>query len=165
MYRFRAIAALLLLSASQGVGAAGELISLKFLSADLAAELVRNTVTACRAQGYQVSAVVVDRTGGVQALLRDSLAPRFTLQIAEEKANAVILSGVASGEFRRNRSDIKDEMNHVAGVLVLEGGIPIQVAGSLVAALGVSGAPGGERDAACAEEGLATVVERLEFAE
>lgn len=122
-------------------------------------------MAACRAKGYQVTAVVVDRGGDPQAMLRDSLAPRFTIQIAEDKARAAVLSGVDSGEFRKNRADIREEMNHVAGILVLEGGVPITAAGALVGALGVSGAPGGERDAACAREGLAKLQERLEFAD
>jgi uncharacterized protein GlcG (DUF336 family) len=93
------------------------------------------------------------------------LASRFTIQIAEEKANAVILSGVSSAEFRRNRDDIRAEMNHVEGILVLEGGVPVEVAGSLVAALGVSGAPGGDKDEACARQALDSQRERLEFAD
>lgn len=98
-------------------------------------------------------------------VLRDANASRFTLQIAEEKANAVILSGVASSEFRRNREDIRPEMNQVEGILVLAGGLPVRAAGSLVGALGVSGAAGGERDEACAQQALESVQERLEFAD
>ncbi len=120
---------------------------------------------ACRAQGYQVSAVVVNRAGDTQVLLCDSLAARHTMQIAREKAEAVILSGVASAEFRRNRPDIRMEMNHVDGILVLEGGLPIVAGGSLVGALGVSGAPGGDRDEACARAALEKLRERLEFAD
>ncbi len=144
---------------------AEDLVEVKRLGMELAAELAGAAVLACREQGYQVAAVVVDRAGIPQAMLRDVLASRFTIQIAEEKANAVILSGISSAEFRRNRGDIRAEMNHVDGILVLEGGVPVQVAGSLVAALGVSGAPGGDRDEACARQALEGLQERLEFAD
>jgi uncharacterized protein GlcG (DUF336 family) len=143
---------------------ARDVISVQRMSMELARDVAQASVEACREQGYQVTAVVVDRSGDVQAVLRDVLAPRFTYQIARDKANAVILSGVKSSDFRHNRDDIRMEMNHVDGILVLEGGVPIEAAGSLLGAVGVSGAPGGERDEACALKGIEAVQERLDFA-
>lgn len=145
--------------------AGGDIVTVKKLHPDLAWQLVKHTVEACRAEGYQVTAMVVDRDGAETALLRDVHASRFTLQIARDKANAVILSGISSGEFRDNRRDIQQEMNHVTGVLVLQGGLPIQSGGYLLGAIGVSGAPGGERDEKCAAMGLAKIQEQLDFAE
>jgi uncharacterized protein GlcG (DUF336 family) len=160
-----AIATLLLLGFASQTAYAEDLISVRQISAELASDLAWEAVRACREKGYQVSAVVVDRSASTQVVIRDTLAPRFTIQIAEEKANAVILSKVSSSEFRKNREDIRMEMNHVNGLLVLEGGLPITASGSLVGAIGVSGAPGGDRDAECALEALGKVAERLEFAE
>ncbi len=156
-----ALAALLPLRVSQ----AGDFVTSTRMTLELAADIARAAVEACRADGWQVTAVVVDRAGDPQAMLRDLGASRFTIQIATEKANAVILSGVASAEFRRNRDDIRQEMNHVDGILVLEGGVPIRAAGTLVGAVGVSGAPGGDKDEACALKALEKVRERLEFAD
>ena len=156
------IAALL----SPGLAAAADdFMDTRRMGMELAEDIARAAVLACRAQGWQVSAVVVDRSAVPQAVLRDLNASRFTLQIAEEKANAVILSGVASSEFRSNREDIRPEMNQVDGILVLAGGLPIRTAGSLVGAVGVSGAPGGERDEVCAQKALESVAERLDFAD
>jgi len=154
-----------LLALHAGPGGAADVVSVKHLMPDLAIEMVQQAVAACRKQGYQVTAVVVDRDGAAIALMRDVLASRFTIQIARDKANAVILSGVASGVFRDNRRDIQQEMNHVEGILVLQGGLPINAAGALLGAIGVSGAPGGERDEACAQVAVDAVQERLEFAE
>ena len=112
-----------------------------------------------------VSAVVVDRNGNLRAALRDDRASRFTLQIAEEKANAVILSGIDSGEFRDNREDIRQELNHMNGIIIMRGGVQIMAAGSRIGALGISGAPGGEKDEACALKALEQFDERLQFAE
>jgi len=144
---------------------AADVVNFKTVSLELARDLAQAAVDACRASGYQVAAIVVSRNGDPQVMLRDSMAPRYTMQIAREKAEAVILSGVASSEFRRNRQDIRMEMNHVKGILVLEGGLPIRAGGSLLGAIGVSGAPGGERDEACAQAALNKLQERLEFAE
>lgn len=153
------------LTVQTGPALAADVISVKRLMPDLALEMVQHAVTACRKQGYQVTAVVVDRDGDAIVLMRDVHASRFTIQIARDKANAVILSGVASGVFRDNRRDIQQEMNHVDGILVLQGGLPIEAAGSLLGAIGVSGAPGGERDESCARAALDMAQERLEFAE
>ena len=142
-----------------------DVITVKKMSMELAAEVATKSVTVCREQGYQVSAVVVDRSGNTQVAMRDVHASRFTLQIAEEKANAVILGGVSSGEIRKNREDIRQELNHVDGLLIMQGGLPIRAAGSIIGAVGVSGAPGGDKDEVCAQKALDTVQERLDFVE
>lgn len=140
-------------------------VQVKQIGMELAADIAKASVLACRAEGYNVAAVVVDRTANVMVVMRDAMAARFTIQIAEEKANAVILAGVNSNEFRKNRTDIKDEMNEVDGIMVLDGGLKIEAAGATLGAVGVSGAPGGELDAACAQKALEKVQERLDFLE
>ena len=142
---------------------AEDVITVKNIGMELGRDLVNEAVKSCRALGYQVSAVVVDRNGNLRAALRDDLAARFTLQIAEEKANAAVMAGVDSAEFRKNRQDIRPEMNHVNGILVLEGGVLITAGGYRLGALGVSGAPGGDKDAICAKQALKALEERLEF--
>lgn len=144
---------------------AADVLSTKNIGMDLARDLVNQAVLECRAAGYQVSAVVVDRNGILRAAIRDDLAARFTLQIAEEKANAAIMSGIKSSEFRKNRGDIRPEMNHVEGILMMEGGIPISAGGARVGAIGVSGAPGGDKDEICAQKAIKKLEERIEFAE
>jgi len=154
---------LALLAPNPGHGA--DLITVQRLSTDLATQAAQAAIADCRKQGYQVSAVVVDRNAIMQVLLRDDLAARFTMDLAEGKANAVILAGASSAELRGNRADIRDELNQTAGLLILAGGVPIRAAGSIVAAIGVSGAPGGELDEACALAGIEAIEETLEFAE
>jgi uncharacterized protein GlcG (DUF336 family) len=67
--------------------------------------------------------------------------------------------------LRVNRADIASELNLLEGLLVLDGGLPIRMAGSVIGAVGVSGAPGGDKDAACAQRGIEAVQERLVFAD
>lgn len=143
---------------------AGDLFSLKMMSSELAMEIAHKAVVECRNNGYQVSAVVVDRSGNLQALFRDVYASRFTTEIAQRKANTVILSGIDSGIFRKNREDIRQELNHIDGIIVMEGGIPVESGGTLLGAIGVSGAPGGDKDAACAKAALKLLEQRLVFA-
>ncbi len=157
------LSAMLILFSSNA--SAVDLLNVKSIGLELARDIANEAVMQCRKMGYQVSAVVVDRGANLRVALRDDLAARFTLQIAEEKANAVIMAGVDSGEFVKNRGDIRMEMNHVEGVTMLRGGMMISAGGNRVGALGVSGAPGGELDEACARKALEVFEERLEFAE
>ncbi|MDH5327055.1 MAG: heme-binding protein [Gammaproteobacteria bacterium] len=144
---------------------AGDVVAVKTIGMELARDIANEAVMICRKKGYQVSAVVVDRNGLVRAALRDDLAPRFTLQIAEEKANATVMAGIGSGEFRKNRGDIRPELNHVDGVIMLAGALPISAGGYNIGAIGVSGAPGGDIDEDCAKKARAKFEERLEFAD
>ena len=156
--------ALLLLLAIAAPAAAQDVLTVKNIGMELARDLANKAVETCRAQGYQVSAVVVDRNGILRAALRDDVAARFTLEIAEKKANAVVMSGIPSGEFRNSRSDIRPELNHIDGLIMMEGGLPINAGGYRLGAIGVSGAPGGDKDAVCAQKALDAYADRLDFA-
>ena len=144
---------------------AGDVVNVKLMTLELARDIAQGAIDACRKDGYQVSVVVADRSGRTQIVMRDVFANQYMTQLALGKANAVILSNTSSGELRKNRADIADELNLLDDLLVLDGGLPIQVAGSLIGAVGVSGAPGGDKDAACAQQGIDAVQERLDFAD
>lgn len=155
--------ALLGLSLFSSASDAEDVIEEQTIGMELARDLATEAILACREKGYSVSAVVVDRHGNQRAALRDDYASRFTLQIAEEKANATIMSGLKSGQFRQQRGDIRPELNHVDGVLMMVGAVPIVKAGVRVGAIGVSGAPGGEKDEACVQVALEKLEDRLLF--
>lgn len=156
-------AGVLLLSAGQ-VYAEG-LVSAKLLSLDLARSIADAAIDACRKQGYQVSVVVTDRSGEPLVVMRDVYSNRYFTRLAHGKTNAVIMANTTSAELRKNRADMVNELNLLDGVTVLAGGVPVQVAGSLVGAVGVSGAPGGDLDEACAQAGVDAVQEELDFAD
>ena len=165
MNRVFVVATLLLCQWLALPAAAEDVIDVKLMTLELARDIATGAVDACRKDGYQVSVVVVDRSGRTQVVLRDVFANQYMTQLAQGKANAVILSGTSSGELRNNRADIADELNLLENLLVLDGGLPIRVAGSVIGAVGVSGAPGGDKDAACAQRGIDAVQERLDFAD
>ena len=155
----------LFLLAASLVAEAGDVVESRLMSMELARDIATQAVEACREEGFQVSAVVVDRSGVVQTVLRDPYASRFNTEIATRKANAAVLGNVSTTEFLANRDDITAVMNHLDEVLVLKGAVPIRAAGRLLGAGGVSGARGGELDEKCASRGLESVAERLEFAD
>ena len=156
------IAGILLLGAS--VLMAGDVVKIERMGLELATEVAKRSVEACRAQGYWVSAVVVDRSANVQVALRDTYAPRFTIQIAEQKANSVIMAGTDSATFVASRADIRNELNNIEGLIMMGGALAVKSGDVMLGAVGVSGAPGGDLDAACAAKALKSLEERLAFA-
>jgi uncharacterized protein GlcG (DUF336 family) len=143
---------------------AADVVVDKNIGMELARDIATEAIKVCRKQGYHVSAVVVDRHGIARAALRDDLAARFTLEIAERKANLTVMAWTDSGQFRKAREDIRQELNHIDGLIVMEGGIKIVAGGFNLGAVGVSGAPGGDKDAACASKALQNLDERIQFA-
>jgi uncharacterized protein GlcG (DUF336 family) len=156
------------LIASAAIFAAGpamavDVVSDKSIGMELARDIANETVLACRKDGYHISAVVVDRFGLMRAALRDDLASRFTLDIAESKANMTVMAWTDSGDFREARPEMA-VLNHIDGLMLLEGGVKIVAGGYNIGAVGVSGAPGGDKDAACAHKALEKLADRIEFA-
>lgn len=142
---------------------AKDIVETKNIGMELARDIANAAVMACRKSGYNVSAVVVDRHGLLRAVLRDDTAARFTVEIAQRKANMTVMAWTDSGVFRDARRDIQQELNHIDGLIVMDGGVKITAGGYNIGAIGVSGAPGGEKDSACAKKALEKLNERIEF--
>jgi len=158
---------LCLLGVLAGIGSASAegVVQARLMSLELSRDIAQAAVEACREDGYQVSVVILDRSGVPQMVMRDVFAPPSTLDIATRKARATVLSRTASGEFRENRPELAPALNNLGDLLVLRGAMPITAAGQFIGAVGVSGAPGGDLDEACARNGLEAVQDRLSFAE
>jgi uncharacterized protein GlcG (DUF336 family) len=136
------------------------MVQVKRLSLDVATTIAQGAVAACREKGIQIGVTVVDRDGTVQATLRDTIAPPITLPISKGKAYAAVNFSVATSELA-SRADTP--IGRVPGLVMSAGGIPIQVGGALLGAVGVSGAPTGETDAECAQAGIDAVIDDLEL--
>jgi len=119
----------------------------------------------CRDQGFQVAVAVVDRMGILQALIRDRYAGAHTPETARGKA-------WTAASFRTNTSEVVEATHagqpqsgarQIPGVLMVGGGMIIEAAGSLVGAIGVSGAPAGELDDSCAIAGIEAIEDLIGF--
>jgi uncharacterized protein GlcG (DUF336 family) len=139
--------------------------SITLMSPELAVRAAQAAIAACRQAGYQVSVAVVDRTGQTQVLLRDRLAGIHTGEAATAKAwtaasfktdTTVLARATASGS---EASGIRN----IPRALAVGGGIMIEANGSLLGAIGISGAPSGAADDACARAGIAAIDEDLNF--
>ena len=165
MKKISAIVGAVVMTCAVGSVHGADVITHRNIGMDLARDIANEAVKACRKDGYHVAAVVVDRHGNLRAALRDDIASVYMLQIAQEKANLVIMAGIPSAEFRNERSDIRPELNHLDGIIVMGGGLPIDAGGSRIGAVAVAGAPGADKDEVCAAKALEAMIERLEFAE
>ena len=155
-----AMAAGLSLMAGPAVSEETLMVQVKRLSLDVATTIAQGAVAACREKGIQIGVTVVDRDGTVQVTLRDTIAPPITLPISKGKAYAAVNFSVATSELA-SRADTP--IGRVPGLVMSTGGIPIQVGGALLGAVGVSGAPSGETDAECAQAGIDAVTDDLEM--
>ena len=157
------------------VGSAAEteyLFTVRSLTLDTANKAAWAAITHCRKAGFSVAVAVVDRGGHIQTLYRDRFAGPHTPETAIRKA-------WTANSFRQSTSELaglleeKRIPNQVAnnpGALLVGGGLLIQAAGEIVAAIGVSGAPPGKSerdsiDAACAQAGIDAIQDLIEFAE
>ncbi|MEW5727179.1 MAG: heme-binding protein [Pseudomonadota bacterium] len=137
----------------------------KQLTPEVALKAAKAAMDACRAQGWQAAAVVVDRGGNVQAAIRDRFAGPHTVPVATGKAWTAV-------SFRTNTTELvgitgpgmpQAGLRDVPGATVIGGGLKIEVAGSIVAGIGVSGAPGGDADDVCAKAGIKAIEDVLLF--
>ena len=139
------------------------------LSAALANELVGETVATCAKQGHKVWAVVVNLDGVRQAVLRGDGAPIHSQDNAYYKAYSA--ASITLGRNEGSTKEVADRMAKAApsavpftqlpNVTYGVGGVTIKAGGQPIGAIGVSGAPGGQFDEACARGAIAKIQDRI----
>ncbi|HXJ77648.1 MAG TPA: heme-binding protein [Candidatus Methylomirabilis sp.] len=141
----------------------GDLVPFRQLSLELANEIAWNALKACRRQDAQVAVAVVDRGGRTQVLLRDALAGPHTVQVSQGKALTALSFRIPTSQLAAETGpgSAAAGLRNAEGVTAIGGGLVIQSRGSIVGAIGVSGAPGPANDEACARAGIDSVLDRL----
>jgi uncharacterized protein GlcG (DUF336 family) len=135
-------------------------VQVKRLSLGMAVQVAQGALDACREKGIQVGVTVVDRNGIEQVILRDTIAPPITASISKTKAFTAANFNAATADLKR----VADTpIGRVPGLVMEAGGVPIEVGGALLGAVGVSGAPDSAVDAECALAGVAAVMDDLEL--
>jgi len=139
--------------------------TIKLLTPDTALKAAQAALKSCRDSGYQATVAVVDRMGVTQILIRDRYAGPHTVNMAQAKAYTAV-------SFRTNTTELAEAtqagrpqsgVRDLPGVVALGGGLMIEAGGSLLGAIGVSGAPGGQEDDKCARAGIAAIRDDIEF--
>jgi uncharacterized protein GlcG (DUF336 family) len=159
------VATALLIASVNPMRAEEALVAYKSLGPELALDLARAALDNCRSRGYQVAVAVVDRFGVTQVMLRDRFAGPHTPLTASGKAWTAV-------SFKTSTTDLnaisqpgmmQAGIRNLPGAVIIGGGLIVEAGGSLVGAVGVSGAPGGDADEACAKAGIEAIRDKLEF--
>lgn len=141
------------------------LSTFQVMKPEIALELAQATMKTCRDSGYQIAVAVVERSGVTQVILRDQLAGAHTAETARRKAwTAANFKTDTRTMMQATQAGKKQSgIRFVSEALMIGGGVPIDAAGTMVGAVGVSGAPSGELDEQCAQKGIKAIEEQLLF--
>jgi uncharacterized protein GlcG (DUF336 family) len=139
-----------------------QLVARKDISAAMALTMAETAIATCKTNGYDVSAHVVGRNGEVIVAMRGDNTGPHTLENSMKKAYTAKAFRRPSGDFG---DAIKDNFTagqlHLTNIVPTRGALPITVGEEVIGAIGVSGAPGGEKDEACAKAGIDKVANEL----
>jgi uncharacterized protein GlcG (DUF336 family) len=158
-----AVSAGMVIGAAVGPATAQGLVREQRLSAPLVSEALATAVATCAQQGYRVSAVIVDMDGVRQGVLRGDGATIHTL-------DSSFLKAYTSATYREDTIVLADRLKDgqmsalqlkLPNVSIAAGGVSIKVEGAAIGAIGVGGAPGGDKDTACAKAGIDKVKDRM----
>ncbi len=159
---FSAVAGLAAFASLSPTVAGAELLTLKALSAPIALSIAQTAYDACLQQGYHVSVSVVGIEGQSLVALRGDGTSPHTIENSQRKAYTSRTFRVPSGEFaQRVKDNPTSGAVHLAGVVAAQGALPIKVGDTVIGAVGVSGAPGGDKDEACAKAAIDKVADQL----
>ena len=158
--RLAVIASLSVLAASPALAQAQQVE--KNVSMAMALAIIQGTLEQCTKDGYKVSVVIVDKAGNVAASVRGDGTNPHTMEFGRLKAYTSRTRGQTSLEFMKVTSDPANAyLKQIPNTVAVGGGVPIKVGNEVIGAVGVSGAPGGEKDEVCANAGIAKVADAL----
>jgi uncharacterized protein GlcG (DUF336 family) len=124
--------------------------------------VIAGTLEQCTKDGFKVSIVIVDNDGVVRASLRGDGTPPHTMEFARKKAYTALTRRITSLEFMTaTESGPGALLRQIPDTVAIGGGVPIKIGNETIGGVGVSGAPGGEKDEVCAKAGLQKVADQL----
>jgi uncharacterized protein GlcG (DUF336 family) len=158
--RFAVLASLSVLAVSPALAQAPQVE--KNVSMGMALAIIQGTLEQCTKDGYKVSVVIVDKAGNVAASVRGDGTNPHTMEFGRLKAYTSRTRGQTSLEFMKLTSDPANAyLKQIPNTVAVGGGVPIKAGNEVIGAVGVSGAPGGEKDEVCANAGIAKVADAL----
>jgi uncharacterized protein GlcG (DUF336 family) len=137
------------------------LVAERSITVDAALRIATAALEKCRADGYKVSITVLNRHARRTVVLADDGINPHTLENSDRKAYTAFTTKVPSVEMGKRTQPNLAGFLLLDRVTTIEGGLPIMAGKELVGAIGVSGAPGGDKDAVCAQVGLDKVAKEL----
>ena len=154
-----------LLALALPAGAQDATHTVRLLTPETALAAAQAALKKCRDSGWQVAVAVVDRGGITQVMLRDRFAGAHTPRTAAGKAWTAVSFRTPTTELARMSQPGQPQsgIRNLPRAVMLGGGLPIEAQGSIVGAIGVSGAPGGDADDSCARAGIEAIRDKIEF--
>jgi uncharacterized protein GlcG (DUF336 family) len=151
------LAALIVVSSSQA-----QLLSHKDITASIAMTMAQTAIATCKSNGYAVSVSIVGRSGELIAQVRGDDTGPHTVENSFRKAYTARTFRVPSGEIvTRLKNDPTFALIHLNNVIANQGGLPVKFGDETIGGIGVSGAPGGDKDEACVKAALDKVADQL----
>jgi uncharacterized protein GlcG (DUF336 family) len=152
-----------MLAAAVPLAGQGQVLMERNISLQLALSVAQAAMNACKADGYDVTVVVVDRAGDLKVLLRADTANPHNADLARRKAYTSRTFKVPSMDVAKRTNGPTDlsGQRFIAEVIPLGGGLPINIGNETIGALGISGSPTQEGDEKCANAALAAVANSL----
>jgi uncharacterized protein GlcG (DUF336 family) len=157
-----ALAALCITSASAQTPAASGLVTERSISLNTALELATTSLERCRADGFKVTVTVINRSTRASVVLSEDGVNPHTVENSMRKAYTAFTTRNSTAEMAKRAQPGLSGFMLLDRITPIEGGLPIFAANKeLVGAIGISGAPGGDKDAACAQAGLDKIAAKL----
>ena len=155
------LTAALALALLPGVSGAQALVTERGLSFSAALEMANAALERCRADGYKVTITVLNRHARTSVVLSDDGVNPHTVENSLRKAYTSFTTRSPSGEMAKRPQPGLAGFMQLDKITSLEGALPVFAGKDLVGAIGISGAPGGDKDAACAQVGIDKIAKGL----
>ena len=134
----------------------------KNISMAMAMAILQGTLEQCTKDGFKVSVVIVDKGGNVAASIKGDGTNPHTMEFARLKAYTARTRGQTSLATQKQMEDPAFSfLRQIPQIVGVGGGVPIKAGNELIGGVGVSGAPGGDKDEVCANAGIAKVADAL----
>ena len=133
------------------------------LTAALAVEAAQAAIAACKAQGYNVTVTVADRIGTPKVVIVRDGPPGVGAEVTRRTAYTAAVQRVSTGDYTK-RVSTPGAFNpgmFDSQLATGQGGMPIKVGEDTIGGIAVGGAPGGDKDEACAIAGIDKIKDRL----
>ena len=151
-----------LFAAAPAFAQAPQVQSEKNMSMALSMAIIQGAIEQCTKDGYKVSVTIVDKGGNVAAQVRGDGTSPHTMEFSRLKAYTARTRNQTSLQVMKLLEDPANAfIRQIPGVVGVGGGVPIHAGNEVIGGVGVSGAPGGEKDEVCANAGLAKVADAL----
>ena len=131
------------------------------ISLNSAMELATTSLERCRADGYKVTITVLNRHARTAVVVSEDGVNPHTVENSMRKAYTAFTTRSPSADMAKRAQPGLAGFMQLEKITTSEGGLPIFAGKELVGAVGISGAPGGEKDAACAQAGLDKIAKSL----